>query len=54
MFGENYVEKCRKPGGKGPNNQQMAVENKKMAEIVTNPKHLSLLYIVNNNERKQP
>ena len=28
--------------------------NKKMAGIVTNPKHLSLLYIVNNNERKQP
>ena len=27
---------------------------KKMAGIVTNPKHLSLLYIVNNNERKQP
>ena len=42
------------PGGKGPNIQQMAGENEKMAEIVTNPKHLSLLYIVNNNERKQP
>lgn len=28
--GENYVEKCRKPWGKGLNNQQMAGENKKI------------------------
>ena len=48
------VQRTFYSGGKGPNIQQMAGENKKMAGIVTNPKHLSLLYIVNNNERKQP
>ena len=31
MVGENYVEKCRKPWGKGLNNQQLAGENKKIS-----------------------
>ena len=30
--GENYVEKCRKPGGKAPNNPQLAGENKKIGQ----------------------